>query len=79
MTDSDVELPSEDDASSSGDSEPNTIPLKPESSDEISPAIRPYDAEIKSDSRAAATPTGEEYSLLNPPESWETSGPEPPG
>ena len=76
MTDSDVEPPSEDDASSSGDSEPNTIPLKPESSDEISPAIRPYDAEIASGSQPATSPTGEEYSLLNPPESWEIAGPE---
>ena len=76
MTDSDVELPSEDDASSSSDSEPNTIPLKPESSDELSPAIRPYDADISSGAPTASAPTGDEYSLLNPPESWETSGPE---
>ena len=76
MTDSDVDLPSEDDAGSSSDAEPNTMPLKPESGDENSPAIRPYDSDIKSDSQTAAVPTGEEYSLLNPPESWETAGPE---
>jgi hypothetical protein len=76
MTDSDVDLPSDDDASSSSNAEPNTIPLKPEPSDEISPVIRPYDAPLASTPQAAATPTGEEYSLLNPPESWETAGPE---
>ena len=76
MTDSDAELPSEDDSSFGDDSEPNTIPLKPESNDEISPAIRPYDAEISSEAPTATSPTGEEYSLLNPPEGWETAGPE---
>lgn len=76
MTDPDSDIPSEDDASSSSDSAPNTIPLKSESSDEISPVIRPYDAPLVSGSPTAASPTGEEYSLLNPPESWETSGPE---
>ncbi|MFT4559313.1 MAG: hypothetical protein ACI92S_004703, partial [Planctomycetaceae bacterium] len=74
MTDTDAELPSEDDSSSGGDSEPNTIPLKSESSDELSPAIRPYDAEISSGAPTASAPTGEEYSLLNPPEGWETAG-----
>jgi hypothetical protein len=76
MTDSDAELPSQDDSSSSGDSEPNTIPLKPELNDEISPAIRPYDAPLTSEHKPATSPTGEEYSLLNPPEGWETAGPE---
>jgi hypothetical protein len=76
MTDPDSKLPSENDSSLSGDSEPNTIPLKPESNDEISPVIRPYDADIKSGSQNASSPTGDEYSLLNPPESWQTAGPE---
>jgi len=76
MTDSDAELPSNDDDSSSADSEPSTFPLQSESNAELSPVVRPYDAEIKSGGQETSSATGEEYSLLNPPEAWETAGPE---
>jgi hypothetical protein len=78
MTDSDAELPSNDDSSSDADAEPETIPLSSSPNEELSPAIQPYDAEIKS-SGPGPSPTsapGDEYSLLNPPEGWETAGPE---
>ena len=63
MTNSDSERPSEDDSSSDS---------------ELSPVIRPYDADLKSSdptgSPASATDGG--YSLLDPPQNWETAGPE---
>lgn len=78
MTDSDSELPSQDNSGSDSENDSNSIPLKEESTDEISPAIRPYDAPLLSSSQPApeTTPSGEEYSLLNPPENWKTAGPE---
>jgi hypothetical protein len=74
MTDTDP--PSNDDTSSGSDSEPNTIPLKSDSSDGLSPAIRPYDADLSSGQPTTSAPTGDEYSLQNPPESWKAAGPE---
>ena len=76
MTDTDADSPLNDDVSSGGDSEPNTIPLKTGANDALSPAIRPYDADLTSEGPTASAPTGEEYSLLNPPEGWQTAGPE---
>ena len=76
MTDSDAELPSNDESSSDADAEPETFPLSSAPHEELSPAIRPYDAEIKSSGPSPAPASGDEYSLLNPPEGWETAGPE---
>ena len=75
MTDTDAELPSEDDASAA-DPDANTIPLKPDAIEGLSPAIRPYDVDLPSGQPTTSAPSGEEYSLQNPPESWKTAGPE---
>lgn len=76
MTDSDSELPSEDDPGSDDGADSNTIPLRPDSADEVSPAIRPYDAEIKPSDPSQQSATGDEYSLLNPPENWDRADPQ---
>ena len=76
MTNTDSESPSEDDFASNDITEPNTIPLKSESNAELPSFVRPYDAELSSESSAESSTTGEEYSLLNPPDGWETAGPE---
>lgn len=76
MTSTDPEQPSDEDHEPRDETESSSIPLQSESSDELPSFVRPYDADLGEAASESTASTGEEYSLLNPPEQWKTAGPE---